>query len=284
MNRQVRTQRAAERWNSWRMALVALVTTVAVLPVSAQAEAASGEWEWRATLYAWLPDIEGTTRFPSGAGGPTIGVDAGQLIDNLDFTFMAAVQVRKGRWGAFGDLIYLDEGAAQSRVRDFTVGPGQSPAGVELDANLDLRSWVLTLAGTYRLGDAEDAANDLLFGTRMLDLEQTLDWRLSGNIGELDLPSANGSSTVSGTNWDAVIGVKGSLRFGRDSRWLVPWHLDAGAGDSDFTWQAMAGVGYRFDWGSMLLNYRYLDYDLGSGAGVNDLTLSGPLLGVSVQW
>jgi hypothetical protein len=235
-------------------------------------------------VYAWLPDIEGTTRFPSGAAGPTITVDAGQLIDNLDFTFQAALQARKGRWGAFGDLIYLDEGAARSRIREFSVGPGQRPAGVELDARLDLKSWILTLGAIYNLRDTQSGVTDLLFGARMLDLEQTLDWRFSGNISGLELPGASGSSTVSGTNWDAVIGLRGQWRFGGDHRWLIPWHVDAGAGDSDFTWQAMAGLGYRFDWGSVVLNYRYLDYDVGSGTGVNDLTLEGPMAGVSFDW
>lgn len=267
-----------------RLGCAAIALALLALPLAAQAQAEPDEWQWRAAVYAWLPDIEGITRFPSGAEGPTIAVDASQLIDNLDFTFQAALQARKGRWGAFGDLIYLDEGASRSRIREFSVGPGQRPADVELDGNLDLESWILALGAIYNLRDSEGAVTDLLLGARMLDLEQTLDWRFSGNIGELGLPGASGSSTVSGTHWDAVIGVRGRLQFGADDRWLIPWHVDAGAGDSDFTWQAMAGVGYRFEWGSVMLNYRYLDYDLGSGPGLNDLTLDGPLAGVSFEW
>lgn len=276
--------RTAGRMSSRRALPAILVASVAALPWPVQAQSSTDDWSWRATIYAWLPDIDGTTRFPSGAGGPSISVDAGQLIDNLDFTFMAALQVRKGRWGGFTDLIYLDEGVSRSGFRDFSLGPNQRPAGVELDANLDLKSWVWTLAGTFTLYDSDRGTTDLLFGARMLDVDQTLNWRFTGNVGGLDLPSTSGASTVSGTHWDAVIGVKGLLLFGGDGRWLVPWHVDTGSGDSDFTWQAMAGLGYRFDWGSAVLNYRYLDYDLNSGAGVNDLKFSGPMAGVSLTW
>jgi hypothetical protein len=89
----------------------------------------------------------------------------------------------------------------------------------------------------------------------MLDLEQTLDGSFNGDISGLPLPGRNGSSTVSGTNRDAIVGVKGQVFLGADSRWVVPWHFDLGAGDSDFTWQAMAGVGYPFGWGAVVRHY-----------------------------
>jgi hypothetical protein len=267
-----------------RQAAALLCSAAVLLPVTAQAQNASDGWQWRATIYAWLPDIDGKTKFPSGAGGPSIGVDAGQLIDNLDFTFMAALQARKGEWGMFTDLIYLDEGAGRSGSREFTVGRQELPADVTVDAVLDVKSWVWTLAGTYSLSGQSRNPVDLLFGARMLDLEQTLDWSFNGDISGLPLPGRSGSSTVSGTNWDAIVGVKGQAFLGTDSRWVVPWHVDVGTGDSDFTWQAMAGVGYQFGWGAVVLNYRYLDYDLDSDAATTDLTFSGPMLGASFDW
>jgi hypothetical protein len=43
----------------------------------------------------------------------------------------------------------------------------------------------------------------------------------------------------------------------------VPYYLDVGTGESDFTWQAMTGLGYS--WKSVDVNaaWRYLDYDVG---------------------
>lgn len=42
----------------------------------------------------------------------------------------------------------------------------------------------------------------------------------------------------------------------------------------------MGGIGYRFDWGSLIASWRYLDYDFKSSAHVQDLSFSGPLVGV----
>jgi hypothetical protein len=263
-------------------ALLAGAATLA--PVASWAQSEPDGWQWSAAVYAWLPDIDASSRFPSGAGGPTINVSADQLLSNLDFTFMGALHARKGSWGLFTDLIYLDEGGSRTRTRDFSLGPGQQSAGLELDAVLDLKSWVWTLAGTWRVSDAARNPVDLLFGARMLDIEQTLNWTLNGDIGGLPLPGPSGISTVAGTNWDAVVGVKGQNQFGAEGRWLLPWYFDVGAGDSDFTWQAMAGLGYRFGWGDVLLSYRYLDYDTGNVAGATDLEFSGPMLGAAFQW
>ncbi|MBK6396605.1 MAG: hypothetical protein IPF73_19570, partial [Betaproteobacteria bacterium] len=48
-----------------------------------------------------------------------------------------------------------------------------------------------------------------------------------------------------------IIGVKGRYAFGADRRWFAPYYLDVRTGDSDLTWQAMGGLGYRFSWGDI---------------------------------
>jgi len=264
--------------------LMALATTL-LLPLSAPAqETNDDEWNIVIGMYVWLPDISGTTVFPSGESGPDIEVGADTILKNLDFTFMGALQAKRGRWGFLTDLIYLNEGASESGVRDFSVGPDDRPAGVELDASMDLKSWVVTLAGIYELHSNGRSTTDLIFGTRMLDVDSTLDWSFTGNIDGLELPGPSGSSSVGGTNWDAIVGLRGHAYFGSDERWFLPYHFDAGTGDSDLTWQAMAGVGYRFDWGSMVLNWRHLDYDAESGASLGNISFSGPLLGAAFHW
>ncbi len=57
---------------------------------------------------------------------------------------------------------------------------------------------------------------------------------------------------------------------------------DMGAGDSVFTYQAMAGVGYRYGWGDVLLSYRYISYDNDDDGiqAIDDLELYGPQIGV----
>jgi hypothetical protein len=261
------------------------VAALAVLPhVQLWAQDTSDDWQWRATIYGWLPDLEAKTEFPSGAGGPTITVDASTLVDNLDFTFQAGLQVRKGAWGVFTDVIYMDEGAARTGVRDITVGPGALPSGASYDLDYDMKSWVWTLAGTYGLASSDRGSVDVLFGARMLDIAQDLAWMAQGNIGPIEPPARAGSASVSLTNWDAVVGFKGLSRLGTGGRWILPWYVDIGAGDSDFTVQALAGLGYAFGWGEVLAAWRYLDYDLAGSNPVSDLNFNGPMVGASFDW
>src|SRR5258705_10160207 len=99
----------------------AIATIAASVPVAAAAQELSDQWQFRASVYGWLPDIGGTTTFPAGTGS-SINVDASQIIDTLKFTFMGTFEAQKGRWGAFTDVIYLDVGGSKSGTRDLRVG------------------------------------------------------------------------------------------------------------------------------------------------------------------
>jgi hypothetical protein len=263
-------------------AIVALACSLTPLAAAAQSDADS--WQWRASIYAWLPSISGDIRFPSGESGPSINVDASKLLSNLEFAFMGTVQARKGEWGIVSDLVYASLGGSESNVRDFTLGETGVPAELTLGATLDLNSWVWTLGGTYAMYETEQATAELVFGVRMLDLKQTLDWSFSGDLSGHALPGRSGTSVAEGTNWDAIIGVKGQAFLGSGQRWFLPWYLDVGTGDSDLTWQAMAGVGYQFDWGATVLSWRHLDYEMASDATIENFAFSGLLLGVTFRW
>ena len=261
-----------------------LVAAAALLPAASHAQGAADAWQWRASIYGWFPSIDGSTNFPTGGGGPSINVDASTIIGDLNFIFMGALDVRKGQWGLFNDLVYVDLDGSKSASRDFTVGRAGLPAGVDGNANLDIKAWVWTFAGTYAISDTPQNTTQLLFGGRMLSMEQTLDWSFNGNIGALGLPGRSGSTQVDETNRDAIVGVKGIATLSADRRWVLPYYVDVGTGDSKLTWQAMAGVGYSFDWGTTTLAWRYLDYEFDSDVGVQDMNLSGPFLGVTFQW
>ena len=168
------------------------------------------------------------------------------------------------------------------RLRQFEPEPftvnGQ-PVTVDGNQGLDIKATVWSLAGIYSM--APDMRADLLFGTRMIDMKNTLNWSTSSSIAAL--PGQSGTSTVDASYWDAIIGVKGRYAFGQDARWFLPYHLDVGAGESEFTWQVSAGVGYRFGWGSMFATWRYLEYDFKSGP-VQSVSFNGPVFGASFQW
>ena len=267
-----------------KIRMLAVAAAAVLLPLSAQAQDSSDGWEWRATIYGWLTDISGSTQFPTG-GGPEIEVGIDDILDSLDFTMMGSLQVNRGKWGLMNDVIYLDVGGSSKGSREFVLGPNEGVSGsVELDARLDLKSWLWTVAGTYALAQSSEHRVDLLFGGRMVDMSQELAWSVGGNVGDNPLPGRDGKGKISVTNWDAVIGIKGYRFFGDSGNWVLPWYFDVGTGDSDLSWQAMAGLGYHFNWGEVLLTYRYFDYDMGDSSPIADMNFAGPMIGASFAW
>ena len=265
--------------------MIALAAAALLIPFSAQAQDSSQDWEWRATIYGWLSGFEGQTQFPTGTDGPSFEVGIDDILDSLDFTLMGALHGHKGDWGLFTDVLYLDVGGSESQTRQFLLGPqDRVPVDVQLDARLDMKSWLWTVAGSYSLSRSDTHLVDLTFGARMLDLTQELNWAVSGEIGELPLEGNEGFSKVSATNWDAVIGLQGYNLVGSNGSWVIPWLVDVGTGDSDLVWQAMAGFGYRFGWGDVLLTYRYLDYENDDDKLISDLTMSGAMVAASFTW
>jgi len=267
----------------------AAVAILAAIPATARADDARDDWQWGLTIYAWLPSLTGDTSFPSSpsggeGGGSSIDVTGSDILNALNFTFMGMLDVRKGRWGLVTDVNYIDLGGSKSNTRKLNVGGHELPASVTAKASLDVTGWVWTTAGTYRVVDEPGYSLDVLAGARLLDLSETLKWHLDGDISSLPLPGRDGHSDVSDNLWDGIIGVKGRATFGSGRTWFAPYYLDIGAGDSDLTMQAMAGVGYAFHWGEVTTVWRYLDYDLGSNSPVQSLTLSGPAIGATFRF
>lgn len=263
--------------------LAAALCITALLPAAAAAQTADA-WEFRAAIYGYFPTMSGTTTFPPTGGSSSASVDIDTILDNLKFTFMGQIEARKGVLGVFTDVIYLDLGNSRSGSRDLTIGSRALPAGVSADLEFDLKGWLWTLAGTYRAVSKPHYTLDLLAGARMLDLEQTLGWQLAGSIGSVPVLDRSGGRKTELTNWDAIVGVKGRASFGEQGRWFVPYYLDIGTGESKFTWQTTVGVGYSFDWGSLVAAWRYVGYDMKSGKDIEELSFNGPGIAVVFGW
>jgi len=64
----------------------------------------------------------------------------------------------------------------------------------------------------------------------------------------------------------------------------VPYYLDVGLGSSTHTWQGLMGLAYTYGWGDVLLSYRHLSYGQSSDKFIQNLSLSGPLLGATFRF
>jgi hypothetical protein len=230
-----------------------------VLPLSALAQSSDDVWQYQGTLYVYAPSISGESKFPESGGGSSASIDGEDILNALEFAFMGAFEARRGSWGVFTDLIYLNLGASASGSRDITIGDSDLPAGAAADIDYDLQGWAWTLSGNYRIA-AGSKTLDLLAGARLLDIESGLEWQVTGDVSSVPVVDREGAHTSRVQNIDAIVGCKGRISFGDHQSWFVPYYLDLGTGESDLTWQAMAGLGYTFDWGDALVALRVPDF------------------------
>lgn len=265
---------------------LAVLMVTLLLPTGAIAQQPASEtepWQFGVSIYGWFPDIAGQTSFTHTDGSGEFEIPIDNILDNLEFTLMGTFDVRKGRWGILTDAIYMDVGNSKTGVREASIGGIQLPVDATADVNLDIKSLIWTLTGYYRALDQTGLTLDVVAGARYLDVEQKVNWDVTGNVGSIPAPGRTGTAKASLAIWDAVIGVRGRFAFGAKKAWFVPYYLDVGAGGSDLTFQGIAGMGYAFRWGEVVAAWRYLYYDLPSDKAIKYMSFSGPAIGVTFR-
>jgi hypothetical protein len=245
-------------------------------------EMSEDAWQFRAIVYGYFPSLGGSTSFPSS--GSSIDLSTHQIISDLKFAFMGAIEAQKGPWGGFTDIMYIDVGGSKSGTRDLAVGGAGLPVGITANASLDIHGLTWTLAGEFRGLSTSQASIDAFAGARLLHLKENLHFAFSADVGPFAGAGREGSNEASLDNWDGIVGLKGRFDVGAARKVFIPFYIDAGAGDSRLTWQAIVGVGYKFAWGDVIAAWRYLDYDFKSGRDIESLRLNGPAIGAAFRW
>jgi hypothetical protein len=198
------------------------------------------------------------------------------LLENLEMTGMLAYRRDMGEWSMLVDLIYLKVGANKSTSVDLPIGDGLT---LDAEADLTVKSWVGGLYGGYVFSEAKASKHQFIAGVRYFTMATDLHLEVDGPN---DTPLLSRTLSPSVSLWDGVVGIEGHLGLG--GRWRLPYHLDVGAGSSELTYQALAGVAYGFRWGNLSLTYRYLYFDEGDDGLVKDLSLGGPVLGAGFRF
>ena len=268
---------------TFRLHVTAALAVSALAPAGSFAQSAN-DWQFQASLYGYFPSFDGRTTFPPPAGGSDVSVEIDDILGDLKMAFMGSFEARRGQWGGFADVIYMDLGDTGEQSNSFSLGGIGLPAGASAKVGYDLKGAVWTFAGTYRAVETRNTSLDLVFGTRVLDIRPTVTWQLSGNVGSIAVIDRAGTREVTEMNWDIVVGVRGRAGLSRDGKWFAPYYLDIGTGESSFTWQALTGVGYTFGWGDVVAAWRYTDYQMKSGNALGELTLNGPAVAAVFRW
>ncbi|MBW1789784.1 MAG: hypothetical protein JRK53_24735, partial [Deltaproteobacteria bacterium] len=181
--------------------------------MAAQEATQADDWQFAIELYLWGASIGGRS-----ASGSDIDIQLDDISDSLEFAFMGAAGVRKGKWSLAADVMYLNAETSAA------IAPG-------LNANVELTNWIITPVVGYNLVDTRKSRLDILGGARFLYMKA-----------DLRVDALGARAEDSGSNWDAIIGARGAVDL--TEKWHLFGYLDIGAGDSDLTWQAMAGIGY----------------------------------------
>ena len=243
---------------------------VTVMPARAAAEETVQKdgWQFGANVYMWMPTFGGKS-----ANGDTIEITFDELFKDLEFAFMGGVEARNGRWHLTTDVIYLK--VEQKNDRKVTVPDGTD---LKADATVTLHGWVVTPAIGYSFIDTEKVRMEVLAGARYLWLKPELDLRVTG-----PLHSRDKNISDSGDVWDGIVGIRGNVNL--DKNWYAPYYVDIGTGDSNVTWQWMAGFGCKVSKVvDVVAAWRYLYWKFDDNKVLSNLYINGPLVGVKFRF
>lgn len=144
-----------------RDAVLLLAALVFSLPATADT---GGTDRWVVTLepYLWFPaaDLRVHTTVP-GLGGP-VGTGARNIdvsaetrpsdyLEHLRMAVMLIGEARRGRWSVFTDIMYVDFGDQDSRVRSVSGPLGVLPGHLETKGEIGLSTTAWILAGGCRV-------------------------------------------------------------------------------------------------------------------------------------
>ena len=261
------------RWSAILPVIAIAAVTSAAAQESTEAKpppASSSKWEWTIAPYIWGAGLSMDMQVN---GDPAFGADASfsDLLDKLDVAVMLHFEARHQNLGMFTDALYVS-------VSDESTSGGNPPIpdGSQIDASLQMG--IYELGGFWRPG-GKPTGFDLLFGARLIDATPTIDVTFPGPFGQ------STSVEASKSYLDGFVGVRYGVPFA--GRWNFAVRGDMGAGGTQFTWNAVAGFGVRFDKAghyNLTGGYRYMNVDFGRSTdrGVDvtsTLSLSGPFLG-----
>lgn len=259
-----------------------ILATAFFTPAFADETAVSRDgWHSSVSLYGWIPGISLDNRFRLPQGTLVENRSDGDIFSKLSGAFMLEATVRNGRWGIYGDVDWVKFDDGKGRFGE--IGGQRLGASTRLQTRWNAKGGLVTLAGSFTLGESSQGYADVLLGVRYLWLKGNLGWNLgvTGNGGRLDIADSghlNGQTHVT----DAIAGIRGRWTPFRQKAIFMPYYLDIGAGGSDHTQQYEGGIGYRFHWGDIALIYRNVEYhEHGTNAFLKSVRLSGPSFNVT---
>jgi opacity protein-like surface antigen len=237
----------------------------ALLPAIASAQVADWTqgWSGQATIYGWLPVINGSQEGPDGQ--PLVDLDTSDILSALDMAFMGAAELRKDKFGLLFDAVYADLSTDGSWIQNRV----QTEVGTKVG--------FYTAAVSYRVYEADRTFVDVYGGARYFDTRVTF---------ELSATNLGRSFSESLTWTDGIVGMRGGMPL--SERWSISGFADVGGFDSgsDLSWEVYGGANYAFTerWAG-IIGYRYVSIEKEvTDRAALDIDIQGPLFGITYKF
>ena len=244
------------------LAVVFYCLVATASPARAEAGTDQDRWEFSGSAYLWAAGVKGTD-----AAGDDIDVSFSDVLEDLDGGLMGILAAHKGSWTLLADVLYLSIHQETSSTANIIGIPAK------LDVDVKLKGFVSTFGVAYRVIDDDMTSIDLLVGARYFKLDLDFD----ADVGASKIKYSDSEDAL-----DGIIGAQAKIAL--SERWYLSGYADVGAGDSKLTWQVWPGVGYRFENVDAVAGYRHLKWETDDGDTIDDLSFSGPTVGVKFRF
>jgi len=256
-----------------------------------------GGWTFQITPYGWFTGINGTIT----ANGRSVSTAASfsDLVQDSDelIPFMGYIEAGKDRFSVFGDFFYSKLGFSASKSKQVNPVAGLV-LSAKADAALTTTLTIAQAAAAYDVIKQEGTSVAFYAGIRYWDVTSDVNLKVktSVNLSNLGL-KREGKYAVARSgdvNWvDPVVGMRVRQEITPHDEISILADIGGFGVGSQFSWQVFGGYSHSWDIGrktqlALALGYRILSVDYEQGSGTNqqalDLTLHGPLAGLSVRW
>ena len=221
-------------------------------------------WSFEVTPYLWAAGLHGDLSADDRSA--TVDPSFSDLVKDLDFGAMLLAELRYERWGLLLDGFYL-------KLSQDADTPG--PLFSSVDATVQVG--VLGPSLGYRAVSTDRFTLDVLGGARIWWVNTELEFK-PGLLPGLEVEQD--------TSWvDPVLGVRLGVNFTKAFFLTALGDVGGFGAGSDLTWQAFAGVGYRFNprW-SVTAGYRALAVEFERGGFELDVIMHGPVVGLGFRF
>jgi hypothetical protein len=256
-------------------------------------------WTFTFTPYSWLAGLDGHTTVKRRTAD--IDADPIEVLEHLDgVPWMSYGELRIGKLGLYGDIVYAPLGTDAGVARTF--------GGATLDASLgvDVEQTIAEIGAAYEIAGWRSGslvgygtgftAIDVLAGARYWrqDIAIRLALTATLDIAGLDLSGSRAVARAGDVEWvDPLVGLRLRHRLAPGQEIVLRGDVGGFDAGSTFSWNVLAafswqlavhhGVTY-----SGVLGYRALAVDYAKGSGATryeyDVVQHGPLIGLKASF